>query len=161
IPRLESIVADKSQALDGLAERLKLAPAKLIDGKRRDLDVLLARLNLDRYVRDLARFAADLDALMERLARGVRRSAADTATSANAMFARLESVSPKQVLNRGYAIVYAGAVPITLAAETTAGQALGIEFADGKIGARVDAVAPPGPTSKAKPRPAGGQGSLF
>ncbi|MDX2225224.1 MAG: exodeoxyribonuclease VII large subunit, partial [Rhodospirillaceae bacterium] len=47
IPRLESIVADKSQALDGLAERLKLAPAKLIDGKRRDLDVLLARLNLD------------------------------------------------------------------------------------------------------------------
>jgi exodeoxyribonuclease VII large subunit len=82
----------------------------------------------------------------------------------------LESLSYQNVLERGFALVRDSGRerPIKRAAETSAGEALVIEFADGFVGATVggDApdrkeAAPPRP-KKARPRPPGGQqGDLF
>ena len=48
----------------------------------------------------------------------------------------LDSVSYRRVLARGYALVHdASGRPLRLAAEIGAGQALTLEFADGKVGA--------------------------
>ncbi|HYC05212.1 MAG TPA: exodeoxyribonuclease VII large subunit [Azospirillaceae bacterium] len=86
----------------------------------------------------------------------------------------LESYSYRGVLERGFALVTdAQGQPLTRAADTAPGQAIGIEFADGRTEAVVGTEAPrPGPpvpppapaprteTKRAKPALAG-QGNLF
>ncbi|MBB4066370.1 exodeoxyribonuclease VII large subunit [Gellertiella hungarica] len=85
----------------------------------------------------------------------------------------LQSLSYRNVLKRGYAVVRdAEGRPVSLAASLAAGQAVGIEFADGRIGATVGegpaepAAQPPSPapSRKRSPKPGeggSGQGSLF
>jgi len=72
----------------------------------------------------------------------------------------LESVSYKRVLARGYALVHdEKGAPLRSAAEIVSGQALLIEFADGKIGA----IAGSGARSRRRPARAAGEAepSLF
>nr|CAD6427357.1 exodeoxyribonuclease VII large subunit [Rhizobium sp. Q54] len=86
----------------------------------------------------------------------------------------LQSLSYKNVLKRGYAVVRdAGGRPLTRAAAIGAGQALAIEWADGRVsavaGAEAATVPPPTPATEVprkKPKPATvseppKQGSLF
>lgn len=88
----------------------------------------------------------------------------------------LQSLSYRNVLKRGYAVVRDGDNrPVSLAAALAAGQAIGIEFADGRVSATVgegtplpSAAAPalaeaPAPRRRSTPRPedGGNQGSLF
>ncbi|MEZ5776187.1 MAG: exodeoxyribonuclease VII large subunit [Hyphomicrobiaceae bacterium] len=87
----------------------------------------------------------------------------------------LRSLSYQSVLGRGFAIVRDGASGkmVRAATATTVGQALEIELADGRVGARVTGGegsrppreaegATPGPArEKPKRSPGGGQGSLF
>ncbi|MSO98720.1 MAG: exodeoxyribonuclease VII large subunit [Rhodospirillaceae bacterium] len=164
IPRLDAVVAEKEQTLDGLVERLKLGPRSLLQAKVQDLNVLAAKLNLSRFGRDIERNSKDLFQLHARLARAAMRALADTLSAAEALATRLESVSPRRVLERGYAIVWGEDGPITATAAATAGTHINIEFADGKVGARVEGE--PGavstrPQAKRKPLPGGNQGSLF
>ena len=80
----------------------------------------------------------------------------------------LQSLSYKNVLGRGYALVRDGeGQPLKAAAEVASGMMLSIEFADGSV----DAVAgasdtPPAPRTRKTPKPGPGsgppnQGSLF
>ncbi len=75
----------------------------------------------------------------------------------------LDSMSYKNVLQRGYAVIRdAGENVVDKAAALSSGDAVSIEFKDG----RVDAVTAGGPSGKAKSKPAArkkpaGQGSLF
>ncbi|MCB2107948.1 MAG: exodeoxyribonuclease VII large subunit, partial [Rhodobacteraceae bacterium] len=181
IPRLESIVADKEQALDALTERFKLAPAKLIENKARDLSLLLARLNLDRFKRDLGDSEKDMTAMFDRLKRGLIRARQDAEVRFEALAARIESVSPKRVLERGYTIVRHGERVVTAAADAVKSAALEIEFADGRVPVHANgrvpvhangrvpvhagggAVTAPStkPAKRAPPKPSGSQGSLF
>jgi len=161
IPKLDMIVAQKTQDLDTLSERLNEAPQRLLLAKSDALVALGGRLALDRFAADLNRHGADLQNLAERAVRALGRASGDAATRLDNLFARLESVSPRRVLERGYALVRdAGGVPITAAAGAASGAALRIEFADGEVGARVE-----GPASKpARPAPKkdnGTQGTLL
>lgn len=164
IPRLDAVVAEKEQALDGLVERLKLGPRSLLQAKAQDLNVLAAKLNLSRFGRDLERNGKDLIQLHTRLARAATRALADTLKAAEALATRLESVSPRRVLERGYAIVWGENGPITSTAAATAGTHINVEFADGKVSARVEGEAG-GVTTRPQPKrktpPGGNQGSLF
>ncbi len=79
----------------------------------------------------------------------------------------LAALSYRGVLARGFALVRDGAgLPLRSVAAVAAGMALEIEFADGRVGARVDGGAaaeqPGGEAAKSRPRRGGGgQGDLF
>jgi exodeoxyribonuclease VII large subunit len=165
LPRLDALVAEKEQALDGVVERLRLGPEKLLAAKQQDLRLAAARLNLERFATDLARALGDLGRLTGRLAQAARRALGDTQALSAGVFARLESVNPRNVLARGYAMVWAGDAPITLAADARPGAPLEIEFADGRVGAVVDgkpsAVPQSAPSTKRRSPASGSQGSLF
>ncbi len=98
---------------------------------------------------------------------GRRLAAAEEALDAPARL--LDSLSYQNVLERGFALVRGqDRAPIKRAAETVAGAAVVIEFADGTVGATIGGDAPakkptPAPRPKragAKP-PVAGQGDLF
>ncbi len=164
IPRLDMIVAQKTQDLDALSERLARGPLKLLLIRTQDTASLVARLNLDRFTRDIDRHGRDVGVCATRLAGAVRRAVTDADARLEALWARLQSVSPRKVLERGYAIISdAAGAPLTSASLAPAGTALTIEFADGKIGAHVTGGLPPGPkpARAARPRKNDGQGSLL
>jgi exodeoxyribonuclease VII large subunit len=56
--------------------------------------------------------------------------------------ARLQALSPRSTLDRGYAIVRAGGEAVREAAAVTPGERLEIELASGGLGATVDEVRP-------------------
>ena len=163
IPRLDMIVAQKTQDLDGLSERLSEAPRRLLVAKSDALLMLTARLNLDRFTADLGRHAGDLRTLGERAVRALTRAGADAATRLDNLVTRLESVSPRRVLERGYAMVWdAGGAPVTSVAAAIAGSSLKIEFADGGVGVHVDgAGSKPARAAPKKNEGSGGQGTLL
>ncbi len=163
IPRLDMIVAQKTQDLDALSERLALGPLKLLLIRGQDVGSLVARLNLERFARDIDRHGRDVGAAATRLAGAVRRAVADTEVRLETLWTRLQSVSPRKVLERGYAIISdAAGVPVTSAALAPAGARLAIEFADGTISATVT-DGPPQKPGRAKParKDDGGQGTLL
>ena len=165
IPRLDMIVAQKTQDLDALSERLADAPKRMLDTKHESLLMLTGRLNLDRFSADLRRHASDVQNLAERAGRALVRTSKDAATLLDNLMTRLESVSPARVLERGYALVRnvdgglvasaAGAIP---------GSSLEVQFADGKVGVHVDGAASK-PASRPAPKKSGGgdggQGTLL
>ncbi|MBM3513361.1 MAG: exodeoxyribonuclease VII large subunit [Alphaproteobacteria bacterium] len=161
IPRLDVIVAEKEQALDALSERLALGPRQLIAAKAQDLKLLTARLNLDRFKLDIARSATDLASFAWRMAQAATRALRDVGTRVEGVTARLESVSPQRVLERGYAMVMKGERVLSTAAGADAGAALKVQFADGGVDVRVEGAAAPKPTTKKREPGAGSQGSLF
>ncbi len=159
IPRLDAVVAEKEQSLDGLVERLKLGPRALLQTKTQDLQVLTVGLNLTRFQRDIVRFEQDVTQFQMRLVRSVTRAFADSGNVLGAFAARLESVSPQRVLERGYAMVIGPDGPMTSVKDAVAGSHVDITFADGKVTAQIEGEGKPGP--KRKPSLGSNQGSLF
>ena len=91
IPRLDAVVAEKEQALDGLVERLKLGPRALLQAKGQDLNVLSAGLNLTRLRRDIERHVLDLKQFHSRLSRASARAFSD---ASNELAACLSAGTP-------------------------------------------------------------------
>ncbi|MBX7200930.1 MAG: exodeoxyribonuclease VII large subunit [Rhodospirillaceae bacterium] len=163
IPRLDMIVAQKTQDLDALSERLAVGPTHFLRVLGQTLVSTVSRLNLDRFVRDIERHGRDLDVAATRLGGGARRAVADADARLDALWARLQSVSPKKVLERGYAIISdAAGVPVSGVALAPAGAHLTVEFADGKVGVQVT-NGPPAALKRTKParKDDGNQGTLL
>jgi exodeoxyribonuclease VII large subunit len=160
IPRLDMIVAQKTQDLDSLGLRLEDAPKRMLEAKAESLHMLTGRLNLERFTADLRRHEIDIEKFAERALRALKRSADDAASRLDNLMTRLESVSPKRVLERGYALVrHAGGAVVTSAAG--AAGALEIEFADGKVAAHAAGAPAPRPARASKKTDSGGQGTLL
>ena len=160
IPKLDVIVSEKEQSLDALSERLSLGPRQLLATKSQDLKLLTARLNLDRFRKDIARAVTDLDGFARRMAQAAGRALRDVGTQIEGIAARLQSVSPQRVLDRGYAMVLKGEHVLSTATGAEAGAALRVRFADGAIDVRVEGTATRTAAKKRDPTP-GSQGSLF
>lgn len=163
IPRLDMIVAQKTQDLDMLSGRLEVGPTNLLRVLGQTLASTVSRLNLDRFVRDIDRHGRDLESAAVRLGKAAERAVADSFRRWEALAARLESVSPNRVLERGYAIVSdAAGIPVTSVALASPGTQLSVRFADGKIGVQIT-DGPPAPPKRAKPprKDDGGQGTLL
>ena len=153
IPRLDMIVPQKTQDLDALSERLALGPKTLLQTKEQDLAVLTARLNLDRFSRDIGRQSNEMTALATRLMQASRRAITDSRSRFEATAARLESVSPDRVLERGYTMVKdTDGHVVSKAAGASPGAAWNVTFSDGKVGVHVTGAAPKRvrPSSKTK-----------
>lgn len=167
LPRPEALLALARQRFDRSAERLELAlvaNARVAQGK---LDRSAARLRPQALQLELTRRQARLDELGQRLERGVRqqvalkaprpaeagarlppllRRALDAKAAALSAGGRmLESLSHRNVLARGYALVRDGEGGVVRSAgQLTAGDALEVEFQDGRTPVLVTKASPSG-----------------
>jgi exodeoxyribonuclease VII large subunit len=167
------LIEERQQRLDIAGERLRLSPQRVIEVKQQ----LLA--SESRALRAaVERFKSETRQKIERTADRVGQYA-DRLKRAGSEYLRrgveridqlshlLESYSFRSVLSRGFALVRdQDGQPVLAAAGTQAGDTIGIEFADGRIGARVTE----GPSAKLQAKPAapskrggggGNQGSLL
>lgn len=166
LPNLKQLVEQKQQDLDGLAERLSSGPARYIEAKTRDLSVVAAGLKPAHLKRDVERHEESLRDWDERLVTALRRTSQRASERLDGMVARLNSVSPERVLERGYALVKSAAGDaVTTAAGATIGDGWSVKFRDGEVGVTVGESASPRPAKpKAKkPKTKGDdqQGSLL
>jgi exodeoxyribonuclease VII large subunit len=184
------LIEERQQRLDVSGERLALAtrqfverrghalaaarlvsPVAVLVAKRQALvaEVRVLEGAMRRYVGDtrqkIERTTDRIEQFGERLRRCGTELLAHGVRQVDQLGKLLESYSFHSVLNRGFALVRdQDGHPILTAAETRAGDTIGIEFADGRVGAKVTegAVAP---RAAAPPRRrdggSGNQGSLL
>jgi exodeoxyribonuclease VII large subunit len=148
------------QRLDGLSERLDMSSRAAMDRRGQSVATLGARLRHPlQQVEDMRRH---LQMQGRALDAGFRR----TVDAAHARFQRwgdlLESYSYRGVLKRGYALVTDSAGhAIGAAGEARPGEAISIEFHDGKVAATIDGTATRPRPSRADPSKPVSQGQLF
>jgi exodeoxyribonuclease VII large subunit len=146
----EMVIATKEQLLVGEARALKSAMERFKGDTLQKIGRTSDRL--EQYGERLRRCGTEL------LAHGLRQ--------VDQLGKLLESYSFHSVLNRGFALVRdQDGHPIMTAAETRAGDTIAVEFADGRIGAKVTEGAAVAPRAAAPPRRrdggSGNQGSLL
>ncbi len=186
------LIEERQQRLDVSGERLGLAMRQLVDRRAQSLAaarllrpnaVIAAKEQMlaaeSRALRSaMERFKGDTLQKIERTADRLTQNADRLKRHSDDLLRRggervdqlgklLESYSFHSVLNRGFALVRdQDGQPVLVAAATSAGQTIGIEFADGRIGAKVtDSVGRPARVA-APPPPrrqggSGNQGSLL
>ncbi len=166
LPRPEALIGDREQRLDfagrGLDAGLKIG----LERRRAKLEALAVQIRPQGLRRDVAERRRRLDDLGARLSDCSKRALIAPRRDLGSLSARLEALSHKSVLARGYALVKdeAGHL-VRSAAAAKDGQAVTIAFADGDRAAVIgEGGAPPPPRPKPAPKakpPAAGQGSLF
>jgi exodeoxyribonuclease VII large subunit len=177
LPDLNHVVEQKQQDLDGLAERLGVGPSRLLLAKGQELSVVAAGLKPSHLARDVQRYDAAIADWSKRLGDALGRSTDRTGERLEGLSTRLESVSPKRVLERGYALVRdVNGKPITDAAAAESGAVWQVDFRDGAVGVTVGSDVPDAaatqpaksgpklkskPSSQSKSNVVGRQGSLL
>ncbi|NKB45251.1 MAG: exodeoxyribonuclease VII large subunit [Alphaproteobacteria bacterium] len=165
LPNLRQVVEQKQQDIDGLSERLGTGPSRLLAAKGQDLSVIAAGLKPAHLARDVHRYDELISDWSERLGIALRRSTDRTGEQLEGLGTRLESVSPKRVLERGYALVKgADGTPVTVAAGSSVGAAWQVEFSDGAVDVTVGGEVPlstikKSPQSASKPKAKSGDKS--
>ena len=186
------LIEERQQRLDVSGERLAHATRQLVERRAQALTaarllqpnaVIAAKEQMlvaeSRALRSaMERFKGDTLQKIERTADRLTQNADRLKRHSDDLLRRggeridqlgklLESYSFHSVLNRGFALVRdQDGQPVLVAAATSAGQTIGIEFADGRIGAKVtDSVGRPARVA-APPPPrrqggSGNQGSLL
>lgn len=164
------LVEDAAQRLDDKRERFHGAVLGLLRGAEARFREIAAGLRPQSIHVTVNHGNQQLAMLGTRLDGASRRIFSDAAADTRNLGRRLESVSYKGVLRRGYVVARHDGEPISDARETKPGMALGLEFHDGGVEATVDgakavgARKPPRPKRKfptAQGGEDGGQGSLL
>ena len=144
LPDLPSLLGTARQRLDERGQRLVRALPALVRRRADRLALVSERLRgglrqaVGRRHASAGRILARLSATPLHALLRQRRTRLD------GLAAQLESLSPMQVLSRGYALVLrADATPLTSAASVTPGERLRLRFADGEVAARADPAIPP------------------
>jgi exodeoxyribonuclease VII large subunit len=167
LPRPDSLIAEKSQRFDYISQRLFGALRLGVERRRSRLDAASARLGTGALKRDLADKARRYGEAQRRLGAAYAGLLDQRRRRLESLAAQLTALSPKDVLRRGFALVRAGdGALVRSAAQLAAGASFEVEFADGRITAKVDGgdvktapQSPPKKTPKKTPPPE--QGSLF
>ncbi|MFI5001808.1 MAG: exodeoxyribonuclease VII large subunit [Reyranellales bacterium] len=165
------LIEERQQRLDIAGERLPRGPQRVIEVKQQLLAAEARALKgaVERFKSDaLQKYARAFDRL-DQFGDRLKRAGGDVLERGlqrvDQAAKLLESYSFRSVLGRGFALVRdQDGQPVLAAAGTHTGDALSIEFTDGRIGARVtDAPAKtPRPAAPPKRREGGGnQGSLL
>jgi exodeoxyribonuclease VII large subunit len=185
------LIEERQQRLDVSGERLALATRGLVERRAHALAaarlvspvaVLIAKQQaltaetrvlegaMRRYVGDTRQKIERTSDRLEQYADRLRRCGAELLEHSHRQVDQLgkllESYSFHSVLQRGFALVRdQDGHPVLAAAATRAGDTISIEFADGKIGARVTDGAATAPRPATSPRRrdggSGNQGSLL
>ena len=169
------MIEERQQRLDVAGERLALGPRRVIEVKQQLIagEGRALRSAGERFKSDaLQKYARAFDKL-DQFGDRLKRHGADLLSRGTDRVAQagklLESYSFRSVLQRGFALVRdQDGQPVLAAAGAAAGDTISIEFADGRIGARVTdgaASKPVRPAAAARKREEdgskGGQGSLL
>jgi len=140
--RLSTLLRRRSQRVDDLAERMEMALSKGFRQRERQIAVLAATVLRHDPRQQLARARERLQACRTQLDRSQDRQLHALGTRLGALDARLHSLSPLAVLDRGYALVLdAEGGLIRSAAQIAAGDELVTRLADGSFHSRVQSVA--------------------
>ena len=161
LPLPQDLIGNMAQRLDDRSERLRLSAERHLRAARHNLALAGVRLrpevlmtDLDRAGARLCETDARLHAVMMRLIEAKRDGADNFAGRLATHSERHESL-----LARGYVVVRDGeARVVTEAAKVKLGEALDLEFYDGKVGA-IAGRTPRRPVRRTPPRPE--QGNLF
>src|SRR5262249_17699898 len=187
------LIEERQQRLDISGERLALSMRQLVE--RRDHQLAAARLVSPQAVLDgkeralaaearmlkgaMSRYVGDTRQAIERAGERVEQNVGRLQRCLQALLERggrqldhagklLESYSFRSVLQPGLALGRdQDGHPLLTAAETQTGEAVSIEFADGRVGARITDGVGPTPRPAAAPAPrrrdggSGNQGSLL
>ena len=139
--RVTNLLHRLGQRLDDLIQRLDLDLAALLRLRRnRTADLAAAVLRHDPR-QHLARAGARLADVRARLDRSLERMLESSAASLNSLEARLHSLSPLAVLDRGYALVLSGGGElIRSTAQLATGDKVTTRLADGSFVSRVEAL---------------------
>jgi exodeoxyribonuclease VII large subunit len=168
------MIEERQQRVDVAGERLLLGPRRVIEIKQQLIagEARALRSAGERFKGDaLQKYARAFDRLDqhgERLKRHGADLLARGTDRVDQLGKLLESYSFHSVLNRGFALVRdQDGQPVLAASGTRTGDAISIQFTDGKVGARVTEVtstaprpAPP-PASRRRDGGSGNQGSLL
>jgi exodeoxyribonuclease VII large subunit len=167
-------LAGLAERLRGLSERLKRIGPFLIERPRREVEATRRGLARERsqMARRRAQGADRVRGLAGRLERAYRDRLEARRSQLAAVWRHAGAVSYRGVLKRGFALVRDEMDrTVRLAAETSEGERLTIEFADGSIPAIAGARPPTDRTERTAPSPrpkrarapdgGNGQGSLF
>ncbi len=157
------------QDLSAISDRQQRALKVGVGQKRQSFAALEARLTPTRLAQQTALSKERVTGLSERLDRAYLLRIKDSGTRLDGLQKLLKSLSYKDVLARGYAVVRdSDGQPIRSAASVTSGTALSVELADGMIdtmvmdGGSAPKKSKPAPkkTAGAK-KPSQDQGNLF
>jgi exodeoxyribonuclease VII large subunit len=151
--RISTLLYRAAQRLDDLSFRLETAlTTQLRDRQSRVANLATAFLHHDPR-RNLLHAREHLTDFRSRLDRSIERTLQRAAVRVGALDARLHSLSPLAVLDRGYALVLsADGALIRSTAQITSGDQLTTRLADGSFTSRVQSTAPnkPAPPTKIK-----------
>lgn len=95
------------------------------------------RTRLERTGPDLDGLRMRIDDLLEAAARELKHDLTELGERLGGLTGRLETLSPKDTLRRGYAIVRSGSTTVTDAAELSVGDPVDVTLAQGRFGAEV------------------------
>ncbi len=163
LPRPEGILAERVQRLDNLAMRLPMALSGVTHRKRAELSRRGAeRLRPEALQQDIVRKRRELERWQGRLQPEVARAISDARRRLAALVRTLDTLSYRNTLARGYAVVRAEGQVVTTRKQAAKFAALEVEFSDGIWPVSTDGK----PAKKKAPKPArgsgdGSQGSLF
>lgn len=127
------------QRFDDLSERLRHALRVGVATQRSRLETSMARLRPALLRRETADYRRRLDESLQRLQRSIRQRHADAAQKLAQPAKLLESLSYRNVLARGFAVIYdAEGRAIKTAASMAPGAAVAIEMQDGRRQAQIE-----------------------
>lgn len=162
LPRLEDILALLRQRFDGAAGRLLQALKAGSRSHRQAYERLAWRLSPRPLVQNIARERQALSRHAAQARRCLDRTIAHQRQALDGCAKLLASLSYRSVLGRGFALVRTMAdKPIRSAAAAHAGEAVSIEFHDGRVGAVIGNGAASRRKQRGDPDGGAGQGSLF
>jgi exodeoxyribonuclease VII large subunit len=160
LPTVENVLAIPRRSLDEAAARLGRSLTANVLAHRALLSRAAGRLSIKELLRAVERHSERLVALTGRNRRALALTVERRSKRLEALDQILRSLSYTRVLARGFAVIRDAAdVPIASAADISAGDALNIEFRDGRVGALATA-SPPAKRKSRKPE-GGPQGDLF
>jgi len=145
--------------LNALADRKQRATAVLLERRAADLSIRARRLRIEPIEAQILRDRRALDEIGRASVRALKAVRAAKTARLDALDQLLRTLSYRNVLARGFALVRAGDKPVH-GAQVTSGTQLDIEFHDGHVSAVATSGAVRQRGRRAAP-PAPGQGSLF
>lgn len=166
LPRATDLLTNARQRLDFASERLAGGLRVARQQKALALANIAPRLSATLLRQRNADTGQRLTRLSERLRPGINRVISDRQARLEGTSKLLETLSYKSILNRGFALVTDEKGNLVRAAESLeVGEAIGLEFADGKRSAIVTDGTPPSkpvqPVKPKKQKSPDGQSSLF
>ena len=136
------VVASSMERLDDLADRMKRAVDGCIAGRRRALEGMKRVLEAKSPVVQVANYKNRLQSLKERLCTGINRHFENRRSRLTLCGMRLSGLSPRAVLERGYAICYHNGRVLKRAGEVSVGDKIFVELGEGALECRVEEIRP-------------------